>query len=83
MTVGSLIKTCGEFDILFVASAAEFVHVRSLGKEVWQGRFLPFRGSHRYVSNSMVVTRGKEQWGEVEEGKEEINGDRRRLNFGW
>ena len=30
----------------------------------------------------MVITRGKGEWGEREEGKGWINGDRRRLDFG-
>ena len=31
---------------------------------------------------SMLTTTGKGQWGEVEEGKEGINGDGRRLDLG-
>ena len=31
----------------------------------------------------MVITRRKGRWGEVEEGKGGINGDGRRLDFGW
>ena len=35
------------------------------------------------TDNSMVITRGKCAWGEVEEGKEGIEGDGRRLDFRW
>ena len=37
------------------------------------------------TENSMVITRGKEGWGvmgEVEDSKEELNGDKRRLDLG-
>ena len=34
-----------------------------------------------YTDNSKVVTRG--EGGPVEEGKGRINGDKRRLEFGW
>ena len=34
------------------------------------------------TDNSMVITRGKGGWGEVEEGKEGINGDEKRLGLG-
>ena len=33
-------------------------------------------------NNSMVITRGKWGWGQVKEGKGEINGDGRRLDLG-
>ena len=36
--------------------------------------------THRQTT--MVITRGKGGWGQVEEGKAGINVDRRRLNFG-
>ena len=35
------------------------------------------------TENSMVISRGKGQWGKVEEGKGGINGDERRLDFEW
>ena len=35
------------------------------------------------TDNSMVITRGEGEWGQVEEGKGEINGDRRRLDCEW
>ena len=35
------------------------------------------------TGNSMVITRGEGEWGQVEEGKGEINGDRRRLDCEW
>ena len=31
----------------------------------------------------MMITRGKGDWGEVEEGKRGRNGDGRRLDLGW
>ena len=46
---------------------------------------------HRYrkqknlvdIDNSRVITRGKGGWGETEEDKGGINGDKRRLDLGW
>ena len=35
------------------------------------------------TDNSMVITRGKEGWEQVEEGEWGINGDRRNLDCGW
>ena len=35
------------------------------------------------TDNSMGIIRPKGGWGQVEEGKQGINGDRRRLGFGW
>ena len=35
------------------------------------------------TGNSMVITRGEGEWGQVKEGKGEINGDRRRLDCEW
>ena len=35
------------------------------------------------TDNSVVITRGKGGWREVEESKEGINGDGRRLGLGW
>lgn len=33
--------------------------------------------------SSIPIARGKGGWGEVEVGKVGINGDRKRLDFGW
>ena len=35
------------------------------------------------TDNNMVITRGKGDWGEVEEGKGEISGERKILDLGW
>ena len=35
------------------------------------------------TDNSMVITRGKGEWGDIEGGKGAINGDGRRLDLGW
>ena len=35
------------------------------------------------TDKSTVTARGKEGWQQVEEGKRKINGDGRRLDFGW
>ena len=35
------------------------------------------------TDNSMVITRGEGEWGQVEEGKGSVDGDGRRLNFRW
>ena len=40
-------------------------------------------GINLETHNSTVITRGKEGWGEVEEGKEGINCDGRRLDLVW
>ena len=34
------------------------------------------------TDNNIVIARGKGQWGEVEQGKEKINDDERRLDLG-
>ena len=35
------------------------------------------------TDNTMVISRGERGWGEALEGKEEVNGDGRRLDFRW
>ena len=35
------------------------------------------------TGNSVVTTRGKGKWREVEESEGQINGDGRRLDLGW
>ena len=53
--------------------------------EDWVKKMKGLRKENKLIDtdHSMVINRGKGVGEEVEEGKREINGDGRRLDFGW
>ena len=56
-----------------------------LGKK-GEGIKMEEKRTHSYRQTTvlpLVITRGKGGWGQVEECKGEINGDRSRLDLGW